>query len=108
MASDEFVIPTEGGLLTIEGVEVEQKDQSIPRFKKSRRYLLLLSLDLSTRIAEIALGPQGVLPMNSDNTFDKREDQHILQRTIKSFHNGSLDQVKRVYRVAAITSVKEL
>jgi hypothetical protein len=95
LRDDEFLIPAEGGVAILDGVEVTQHDATIPRFKKSQKYLLLLSLNPATRIAEIALGPQSILPVNADHSFDKRMNPHLLQQTIVKFHNGSMDQLKR-------------
>lgn len=92
---DQFVLPRDGGSVIIDGVEVIQNNLTIPRLKISKKYLLLLSFDASTKIAEIVLGPQSILPVNSDNSLDTQSDNHILQQVIKRFHNGSLDQLKR-------------
>jgi hypothetical protein len=95
LRDDEFLIPAAGGAAILDGVEVTQSDATIPRFKKSQKYLLLLSLNPATRIAELALGPQSILPVNADHTFDKKMNPHLLQQTIVKFHNGSMDQLKR-------------
>jgi hypothetical protein len=95
LKDDQFLVPTKGGTATIDGVEVIQNDQTIPRFKKSRKYLLLLSLNPSTRIAELPLGPQSILPVNPDNSLDRGANVHLLQQAIMRFHNSSLDQLKR-------------
>jgi len=95
LRDDEFLIAADGGIAILDGVEVTQHDATIPRFKKSQKYLLLLSLNPATRIAELALGPQSILPVNADHSFDKRMNPHLLQQTIVKFHNGSMDQLKR-------------
>lgn len=95
LRDDEFLIAAQGGVAILDGVEVTQHDGSIPRFKKSQKYLLLLSLNPATRIAELALGSQSILPVNADHSFDKRLNPHLLQQTIVKFHNGSMDQLKR-------------
>jgi hypothetical protein len=92
---DELMVPLEGGTIVVDGVEVTQRDQSLPRIDKSKRYLLLVSFDPTSRIAELALGGQSILPVNSDNSLNSDSDKHLLQQTIKKFHNGSLDQLKR-------------
>lgn len=79
----------------MEGVEIIQNDETIPRFKKNRKYLLLLSLNPATRIAELALGPQSILPVKDDYSLDSTANQHQLQQAIKKFHGSSLDQLKR-------------
>lgn len=95
LKDNEFLIPLAGGAAIVDGVEVFQNDQTMPHFKKSQKYLLLLSLNPATRIAELALGPQSMLPLNADHSFDAKMNPHMLQHTITKFHNGSLDQLKR-------------
>jgi hypothetical protein len=95
LKDDEFLVPLAGGAAIVDGVEVVQTDQTMPPFKKSQKYLLLLSLNPATRIAELALGPQSMLPVNADHSFATKMNSHLLQQTIKKFHNGSLDQLKR-------------
>jgi hypothetical protein len=93
--ADEFLLPLEGGKALVEGVEVTQRDQSMPRLEKFKRYLLLVSFDPSSRIAEPALGAQSFLSVNADNSLDASSDNHLLKQALKKFHNGSLDQLKR-------------
>lgn len=92
---DEFVMIRSGGTVTVDGVEITINDQDVPAFRKSQRYLLLLSLDPSTKIAELALGPQSMLPINSDNTLDVKRDGHILQRVLRAYYGNSIEQLKR-------------
>lgn len=95
LKDDEFILPSAGGPAIIDGIEVIQNDQTMPRLKKSQKYLLLLSLDPATRVAQFALGPHSMLPVNADHSFDKKMNPHLLQQTILKFHNGSIDQLKR-------------
>jgi hypothetical protein len=95
LKSDEFLVPIPGGTVTVEGVKVTQRDQNFPPFDQTKRYLLLVSLDPSTKIAEMALGSQSALILNADNSLNAHSDQQLLQQTIKRFHNSSLDQLKR-------------
>jgi len=93
--NDEFLVPIPGGTVTLDGVEVTQRDQNFPPFEQTKRYVLLVSLDPSTKVAELALGSQSVLIVNADNSLDAHFDHQLLQQAIKQFHNGSLDQLKR-------------
>lgn len=93
--NDEFLVPIPGGTVTLDGVQVTQRDQNFPPFDQTKRYLLLVSFDPSTKVAELALGSQAVLIVNADNSLDAHFDQQLLQQAIKQFHNGSLDQLKR-------------
>src|SRR5688572_28414169 len=95
LKDDEFLVPSAGGAVSLDGVEVIQNDQTIPRFKKNQKYLLLLSLNPATRIAELALGPQSILPVKDDYSLDSMVNRHQLQQAIRKFHGSSLDQLKR-------------
>ncbi|MDQ3918232.1 MAG: hypothetical protein M3348_07125 [Acidobacteriota bacterium] len=94
VAADEVLVPAEGGTVVIDGVEVTQHEESVARFRRNRKYLLLLSVEPATRVGELAFGPQSVLPLSADGGLDAGQDQHILQRAIKQFHGGSIRQLK--------------
>jgi len=94
ITSDEFVMGRPGGTVTIDGVEITQNDEGVPAFRKSQRYLLLVSLNPSTQISELHLAPQGVLPVNPDNTLDKERRDSNLYQVIQVYHGGSLAQLK--------------
>lgn len=95
LRDDEFLIPSAGGAAIVDSVEVIQNDETMPRLRKSHKYLLLLSLNPATRIAEFALGPHSMLPVNADHSFNPKMNYLMLQQTIMKFHNGSIDQLKR-------------
>ncbi len=94
IAEDEFVVHREGGTVTVNGVEVTQNDSSIPPFQASPRYMLLLSLDPTTRIGELPLGPHGILPINPDNSLDARREGHPLQQVVRNRHSGSIERLR--------------
>ncbi len=94
IAENEFIIPREGGSVTIDGVEIVQHELAVIEFQRSQKYLLLLSLDPATKIAELALGPQSVLPIKGDGTLDLRQQEHILQRALALHHRASIGQLK--------------
>lgn len=57
---NEFVLVKNTGSLVFDGIKVTSSDATFPDFEVNQTYLLFLSLDLSTRIAAIELGPAGV------------------------------------------------
>jgi len=81
IAENEFIIPREGGSVMIEGVEIVQHEQTVLEFQHSQKYLLVVSLDPATKIAELALGPQSVLPIKSNGTLDGRQQEHKVYGT---------------------------
>lgn len=96
---NEILMHSHGGTVTIDGVEVKMNDSSVPPFQQGRRYVLVLSLDPSTRVGEMALGLYGFLPINLDDTLDARRDQHYLQQVIKTHHGGSIGQLRNALRI---------
>jgi hypothetical protein len=104
LKNDEFLVPVPGGTVTIDGVKVTKRDQNFRPFDQNKRYLLLVSFDPATKVAELVLGSQAVLTVNSDNSLDARWDQQLLQQAIKKFHEGSLDQLKRNKQNISLTS----
>jgi len=94
LKEEEILVHTEGGTVVADGVEIAQGDADVPAFRKSQKYLLVLSLDPSTRIGWLELGPQSLLPINLDNTLDVAQDQNYLQQAIKERHGGSVNQLK--------------
>lgn len=95
---DEVLVHTNGGTVTIEGVEVAQGDADVPAFRQGHKYLLVLSFDPSTRIGWIELGPQALLSINPDDTLDAGNDQHLLQKVISERHGGSINQLRESLR----------
>lgn len=95
VGSDELLVPTEGGAVLIDGVEVVQRDEDVPAFKLDGKYLLLLSFNPSTRVGELALGPQSIIALNGDETPADNQDDNLLQHALKRFHGGSVRQLKQ-------------
>ncbi len=91
---DEVLIHTAGGTAVIDGVEVTQHDASLPAFEKGHKYLLVISLDPSTRIGSMRLGLYSTLPVNTDETLDPRNNQNYLQSFLRKHYQGSLQNLK--------------
>jgi hypothetical protein len=95
IAEDEFLVPREGGVITLDGVQIIQHELTVPEFKASQKYLLLVSFDPVTKIAEMAFGPQSILPIKADRSLDSSQQEHLLQRALTIHHRGSIDQLTR-------------
>lgn len=95
LRENEFVINRPGGRLTIDGMEIVQREHYIPDFGASQRYLLLLSFDAPRKIGEIILGSQSILPINPDSTVNAEHAEHMLQRTIVEHYGGAVGQLKQ-------------
>ena len=94
VGDDEFLVHRAGGTVTVEGVEITAPEEGVTTFRKSQKYLLVLSLNPDTRIAQIALGGQSVLPIQPDDTpYADKHQGHILQRTLREFHENSVERL---------------
>jgi hypothetical protein len=91
---DELLIQREGGAVKLDGVVIRQNEEGVTSFRKNQRYLLFVSLDPSTRVAELSYGGASILPINPDDTLDARREDHILQRLIRNRYEGSLGKLK--------------
>lgn len=91
---DEILVHTQGGTVTIDGVEVSENDADVPAFRNDHKYLLVLSFEPSTKIGWLELGPEGLLAINPDNTLDASKDGYMLQQVLKRHHGGSINKLK--------------
>lgn len=91
---DEILVHTEGGAVTIDGVEVAQADSDVAAFRKSQKYVLVLSLDPQSKIGLVELGPQSYLHINPDESLNEAMDNYLLQQVIKRHHGGSVGKFK--------------
>lgn len=98
IAADEFLLPKQGGTLVIDGVDVIANELGVPLFNKGQDYLLVLSLNPDTKVAEIALGAQSILPINPDKSLKHEKDDHILQHVLKNYYGGNLKQLEQKLR----------
>lgn len=97
----EFLTHSEGGTVTVGEVEVIQADADVAPFKKNSRYLLVLSLDPSTRIGWLELGPQALIPLGPGNTLYAGQENNLLQQVIKGRYDGSLSHLRASLRSRA-------
>ena len=67
---DELIVKRGGGSLEVDGVRVYVKDASFPDYQIGQNYLLFVIVDLTSRIAFVELGPQGVSLINSNGKLD--------------------------------------
>jgi hypothetical protein len=91
---NEFVLVRNTGSLVSDGIKVTSNDATFPDFELNQTYLLFLSLDLTTKIAAIELGPAGVAKVNSDGELAPvNESQARLSETLAHTY-GKVDKIK--------------
>ena len=91
-SDEEFLLHVGGGNVVIDGVEIASTEEGMPVFQTTQKYLFILSLDPTTRIAELAVGPQSFLPLNHDSSPDKRHAG--LLRDVLARHGNSVEHLK--------------
>jgi hypothetical protein len=93
---DEILVPTYGGSLEEDGIQLESRDRDFgEHFIRSKKYLVFLSLDLGQRVGKVALGPHGVFELNSsDQAVPIVESKSPLVREVKSKFDNSLIRFK--------------
>ena len=92
---NEFVMLWNGGTLTIDGVEIEQRESGFPEFQEHQKYLMFISL-YPNQVAITAGGPLGVFEIGDKETLTafSKESNPIRDGVERSFNNslGSLKQ----------------
>lgn len=56
---DEILVPKGGGVVELDGVKLRCVDPEFPEFEKSKRYLLFLDLNKSTKVGALKMGSSG-------------------------------------------------
>ncbi|HUS10672.1 MAG TPA: hypothetical protein VMZ30_09420 [Pyrinomonadaceae bacterium] len=98
LASDEFVLPKNGGQILLDGVEVEQVEKGFPQYELGQKYLFLLFLEASG-VATTAGGPLGVFTINADGTFlPINTRDHPLKKGLKQQFSNSVERLRNSNR----------
>ncbi len=91
---NEIIVTRNTGSVVSDGVRVITSDLKFPDFKMNQPYLILLSLDLGTRVGLIELGPEGVSAIESDGRITPISDKsNKLNKELETRY-GNIDQIK--------------
>lgn len=97
LEKDEILVSKLGGVVEFEGLEIEMKEEGFPEFELSRKYLLFLALDPTTRSGYVDVGPSGVLMVNADSTMESiNKERRYFQTQIESRFGRSLSRLKEI------------
>lgn len=92
---NEFVILRNGGTLTIDGVEIEQRESGFPQFQEHQKYLLFISL-YPNKLAITAGGPLGVFEIgDKENLMPFSTESNPIRDGVKRKFNNSLGSLKQ-------------
>ena len=100
LQADELLVPTYGGTLEVDGVQLESRAADFGEHpSRFNKYLVFLSLDPGKGIGRLSLGPQGVFLVNSsDQTQPISESMSPLVRDVKLKVDNSLSKFKDYLR----------
>jgi len=91
--ADEFVLPTGGGTVNVDGVELTMSNPSMPVLETGKKYFLVLRLTPS-RVALLGAGPSGIFEVSNDDKLKPITGRNIgMQREIKD-HFDTVSKVE--------------
>lgn len=92
--ASEFLVPKNGGIVGIDGVEVRQFDPDFPDFQNHQEYLLLVLL-YPNRVALTAGGPLGVFTIaDGDRLTSFSNGSDKIKQGVQSKFGNSLARLK--------------
>lgn len=93
---NEVLVPTQGGAVTVDGVEVDAEGKGLDgHFKPGQKYLLFLSLDPAERIGKLALIQYGVFTLDANNRIQSiAAGDDPLKRDLGARVGNSLSTLK--------------
>ncbi len=96
LADDEILVPTSGGSVTVEGVELFSEDKFLgEHFLPSRQYLIFVALDTDSKVGKLRLGPESVFALDDDRLKPVgRRGVGNLKRDLEAQLGNSLDLLK--------------
>jgi hypothetical protein len=96
LSPGEILLPTSGGAVVIDGVEVESEDKDFrEHFLPSRKYLMFISLDETRGIGRLSLGPYGVFTIAPDGRVQPTTSvENPLGRELETESNRSLNLLR--------------
>ncbi len=100
VAADEILVPKAGGSLVIDGIKINSVDPKFPEFSTSRKYMLFISLDASTQVGMLRMGPFATYAINSDETIEpiNKHLDHPLKYDIKARLGNTVGQIRAKLR----------
>jgi len=93
----EFLVYINGGVVTVDGVEVLGRGNEFQQsFSLSQKYLLFLSLDSSRGVGSLNIGPSGIFTIDSDDVLTPvTKRAHPIRQDIEKTSRNSLSGIKK-------------
>jgi len=90
---DEFLLPTAGGTINVDGVEVTVDRGSEPVFESGKKYLLILSLAVS-RVASLPARSAGIFRVDENEKLEAFDKSSPIQAELNRRFGGDLSKLK--------------
>ncbi|HEX8139129.1 MAG TPA: hypothetical protein VF544_16290 [Pyrinomonadaceae bacterium] len=95
LKDDEILVLKAGGALAVDGVKVINQERDFPEFSKSQEYLLLLDLNLSTKVGRLSIGPYGVFTIDSNGLLRSvNKKPHPLKQEMQIRYLDSVERLR--------------
>lgn len=96
LEASEILVPTSGGSLTIDGIQLESRKKDFDEsFSATKRYLLFLSFDPTTAVGRIPLGPNGIFEVTEqDQIVPIIQGVSPIRRDLELKFGNSLTRVR--------------
>jgi hypothetical protein len=95
LKDDEILVLKAGGALVLDGVKVINQERDFPEFSNSQEYLLLLDLNLSTKVGRLSIGPYGVFTIDSNGSLKSvNKKPHPLKQEMEIRHLNSVERLR--------------
>ena len=89
----EFLMSKAGGSVALDGVEIEQIEESFPQFETNQQYLLLITLNPAGTAWTMG-GPVGVFKVDKHERLEPvRPSDHRVHKDFKEKYGNSLEQL---------------
>ena len=98
LSPGEFLLPKTGGIVTIDGVEVQQSVEDYPEYELNQKYVLLINV-YSSGVPQTIGGPVGVFKvLPNDKLAPISESDHKIRKDFKDMYGNSLDEIRKHLR----------
>lgn len=94
--AEEILVPTSGGVLSIDGIELETRQRDFgDHFSLSNRYLIFLAFDPANSTGKLSLGSRGVFLITpSDQISPLVKDKSPLNQDLELRLGNSLNRIR--------------
>ena len=99
LADDEILIWKTGGVVEIDGMELEMEEVGFPPFEKSQEYFLVLAHDYAKKTGNVEVGPNGALIVTAQDTLEVSSKNRTYFKTeLEHRYGHSVSKLKEKFK----------